>query len=167
MRVWVVSAQIKEPYLASAPFPSHQPPVLPPSLTLPHPAPDASQAVQHSPDPQPRRALVSDEALTSLPKRVAGERPARSAVEGHGAGSLDRVVHPQGGQYSERLRQRAGGPAAGGARHVHTRVRLHARVCVCPPASWLLGAAWAQALSTESQQRPIKLLWAPASRPAD
>lgn len=56
MRVWVVSAQIKEPYLASAPCPSHQPPVLPPSPTLPHPAPDASQAAQHSPDPQPCRA---------------------------------------------------------------------------------------------------------------
>ncbi|CAN0483045.1 unnamed protein product [Rangifer tarandus platyrhynchus] len=50
---------------------------------------DASQAVhappalRHSPDPQPHRALVSDEALTSLPECVAGECPAWPAVEGH------------------------------------------------------------------------------------
>ena len=83
----------------SLPIPAASSPASQPNP--PPPLPDASQAVQHSPDPQPRRALVSDKALTSLPKRVAGERPARSAVEGHGAGSLVHVVHPQGGQYSE------------------------------------------------------------------
>lgn len=44
----------------------------------------APPALWHSPDPQPRRALISDKALTSLPECVAGERPARPAVEGHG-----------------------------------------------------------------------------------
>lgn len=37
---------------------------------------------------------------------------------------------------------------------------------ICPPASQLVGAAWARALSAWSQRRPIELLWAPAPCPA-